>query len=50
MTQLRRRDFDWIETNSPVASSRTDDIHFFDPVFDQREALPGKPSLRASLR
>jgi photosystem II stability/assembly factor-like uncharacterized protein len=24
-------DFDWVETNSPVASSRTDDIHFFDP-------------------
>src|SRR5262249_39959095 len=25
------KDYTWVETNSPVASSRTDDIHFFDP-------------------
>ncbi|HEX9736041.1 MAG TPA: hypothetical protein VGG06_29105, partial [Thermoanaerobaculia bacterium] len=31
MTTSRLMDFDWVETNSPVASSRTDDIHFFDP-------------------
>ncbi|MEM7350066.1 MAG: YCF48-related protein [Acidobacteriota bacterium] len=24
-------DYEWVETNSPVASSRTDDIWFFDP-------------------